>query len=87
MDKAEGLHDYQLQQPETSRTEVGLIELKGHWLIQAGFKVDQSVTVRVMDKCLVLTTHTKTQSIMDDFQRLKSKEKKLIRGLIDELVN
>ena len=26
------------------------------WLIQAGFDINQPVTVRMMDKCLVLTT-------------------------------
>ncbi len=83
----EGLRDYQQNQNPEQRTRVGLIELKGHWLVQAGFEVDQAVTVRVMDKCLVLTTHPKTKSIMDDFQQLKPKEKKLIRELIDELVN
>ncbi|ODB95152.1 hypothetical protein A3197_17480 [Candidatus Thiodiazotropha endoloripes] len=31
------------------------IQMKGHWLDQAGFAIDTPVTVRVMDGCLVLT--------------------------------
>lgn len=52
----ESYHDYQLKQTNQERTPIGSIQLKGHWLIQAGFNIDQPVTVRVMDKCLVLTT-------------------------------
>lgn len=47
-------HEYQLRQHRP--TAIGQIDLKGRWLIEAGFAVDQPVTVRVMDKCLVLTT-------------------------------
>ena len=32
------------------------IQMKGHWLDQAGFSIDTPVTVRVMEGCLVLTT-------------------------------
>lgn len=31
------------------------IQLKGQWLQQAGFEVDATVRVRVIDKCLVIT--------------------------------
>ncbi|MCU7929126.1 MAG: type I toxin-antitoxin system SymE family toxin [Candidatus Thiodiazotropha sp. (ex Dulcina madagascariensis)] len=31
------------------------IQLKGHWLKQAGFEIDAPVKVRVMPGCLVLT--------------------------------
>ena len=31
------------------------IQLKGHWLQQAGFAINTPVKVRVMDGCLVLT--------------------------------
>jgi hypothetical protein len=30
-------------------------QLKGHWLIQAGFTIDSPVKVRIMQGCLVLT--------------------------------
>jgi len=50
----EGYHSYQLSQHQ--RTPIGEIQLKGNWLIKAGFDINQPVTVRVMDKCLVLTT-------------------------------
>lgn len=50
----EGYHSYQLNQYR--RTPVGEIQLKGNWLIKAGFDIDTPVTVRVMDGCLVLTT-------------------------------
>lgn len=32
------------------------IQLKGHWLQNAGFTIDTPVKVRVMDGCIVLTT-------------------------------
>lgn len=32
------------------------IQLKGHWLQQAGFEINTPVKVRVMNGCLVLTT-------------------------------
>ncbi len=31
------------------------IQMKGHWLQQAGFEIDTPVKVRVMEGCLVLT--------------------------------
>ncbi len=31
------------------------INIKGHWLRDAGFEIDTPVKVRVMDGCLVLT--------------------------------
>ncbi len=31
------------------------IQLKGHWLRQAGFEIDTPIKIRVMDGCLVLT--------------------------------
>ena len=34
------------------------IQMKGHWLQQAGFEIDTPVKVRVMDGCLVLTTES-----------------------------
>ncbi len=51
----EGYHSYQLKTPVRERTSVGEICLKGHWLVQAGFVVDQPVIVRIMQGCLVLT--------------------------------
>ncbi|PUB82672.1 MAG: hypothetical protein DBP02_14270 [gamma proteobacterium symbiont of Ctena orbiculata] len=38
------------------------IQMKGHWLDQAGFAIDTPVTVRVMEGCLVLTAETSTDS-------------------------
>ncbi|MEJ2611495.1 MAG: SymE family type I addiction module toxin [Candidatus Thiodiazotropha sp.] len=32
------------------------MQLKGHWLQQAGFEINALVKVRVMNGCLVLTT-------------------------------
>ncbi|MEJ2622044.1 MAG: SymE family type I addiction module toxin [Candidatus Thiodiazotropha sp.] len=32
------------------------IQLKGHWLQQAGFEINTPVKVRVMNGCVVLTT-------------------------------
>ena len=52
----EAYHSYQLSQCPPERTAIGQIDLKGHWLIEAGFAIDAPVTIRVMDGCLVLTT-------------------------------
>ena len=52
----ETYHTYQLRQSCNDRTPIGEIDLKGHWLIQAGFNIDAPVMIRVMDGCLVLTT-------------------------------
>ncbi len=49
-------YEYQLKHYQQDRTPIGQIELKGHWLIQAGFEIDRAVKVRVMPGCLVLTT-------------------------------
>ncbi|MET0108588.1 MAG: SymE family type I addiction module toxin [Candidatus Thiodiazotropha sp.] len=38
------------------------IQMKGHWLDQAGFAIDTPVTVRVMEGCLVLTAEASTDS-------------------------
>jgi hypothetical protein len=51
----ETYHPYQLNQHSDDRTPVGEIQLKGHWLIQAGFNINAPVTIRVMEGCLVLT--------------------------------
>lgn len=48
-------HSYQLEQYGKPPTPVGEIHIKGHWLIQAGFDINQSVTVRIMHGCLVVT--------------------------------
>ena len=40
----------------TRQATVPWLQLKGHWLEQAGFNIDSPVTVRVMRRCLVLTT-------------------------------
>ncbi len=34
---------------------VPIIQLKGHWLQQAGFVIDMPITVRVMEGCIVIT--------------------------------
>ncbi|OMH29359.1 SymE family type I addiction module toxin [Motiliproteus sp. MSK22-1] len=52
----EAYHSYQLQQNYPDRTPIGEIQLKGHWLIQAGFTIDTPVHIRVMEGCMVLTT-------------------------------
>ncbi len=46
---------YQLGQNCNDRTPVGEIHLKDHWLIEAGFDIDASVKIQVMQGCLVVT--------------------------------
>jgi toxic protein SymE len=50
----------QKQSDYSGSRAVPWIQMKGHWLDRAGFSIDTSVTVRVMDGCLVLTTDTST---------------------------
>ena len=42
--------------PSGAGRPVPWIQLKGHWLQQAGFEINTPVKVRVMNGCLVLTT-------------------------------
>jgi toxic protein SymE len=42
--------------PAGAGRPVPWIQLKGHWLQQAGFEINTPVKVRVMNGCLVLTT-------------------------------
>jgi len=41
--------------PEKGSVPFFPIQMKGHWLQQAGFEIDTPVKIRVMDGCLVLT--------------------------------
>ena len=50
----EGFHSYQLNQWPTKRTAVGEIQLKGHWLVQAGFDIDSNITVNIQHGKLVI---------------------------------
>jgi toxic protein SymE len=42
--------------PTGAGRPVPWIQLKGYWLQQAGFEINTSVKVRVMNGCLVLTS-------------------------------
>jgi len=55
-------YDYRLksQPPNSGSRPIPWLQLKGHWLKQAGFEIDTPVTVRVMEGCLVLTTEQHT---------------------------
>lgn len=50
------VYDYRRKTKNDSQAKVPWLQLKGHWLDQAGFSIDAPVTVRVMEGCLVLTT-------------------------------
>lgn len=52
------LYDY--RRKDRSQARVPWLQLRGHWLDQAGFGIDAPVTVRVMDGCLVLTAQEET---------------------------
>ncbi|MBD2786195.1 type I toxin-antitoxin system SymE family toxin [Xenorhabdus sp. DI] len=46
------------------------IHLKGQWLKQAGFDIGGSVTVKIMDGCLVLIPDSdETSSLKQQYQR------------------
>jgi len=46
---------YDYRRKDNSQAKVPWLQLKGHWLVRAGFSIDTPVTVRVMEDCLVLT--------------------------------
>lgn len=50
-------YDYlpQAQLPNTACRAVPRLQIKGHWLKQAGFEIDTPVKIRVMEGCLVVT--------------------------------
>ena len=50
------VQDYRRKTQNNSQAKVPWLQLRGHWLDQAGFSIDTPVTVRVMEGCLVLTT-------------------------------
>lgn len=45
---------YDYRRKDDSQANVPWLQLKGHWLDQAGFAIDTPVSVRVMEGCLVL---------------------------------
>lgn len=49
------VYDYHRKTQYPPQATVPWLQLKGHWLEQAGFTIDSSVTIRVMRGCLVLT--------------------------------
>jgi len=50
------LYEYRRKTQNNTQAEVPWLQLKGHWLREAGFDSQALVTVRVMAGCLVLTT-------------------------------
>ncbi|MBI6550808.1 SymE family type I addiction module toxin [Xenorhabdus lircayensis] len=49
------------------------IHLKGQWLKQAGFETGGSVTVKIMDGCLVLIpASSETNSLKQQYQRQRA---------------
>ncbi|PUA28741.1 MAG: hypothetical protein B0W54_09985 [Cellvibrio sp. 79] len=49
-------YDYRRKTHYPPQATVPWLQLKGHWLQQAGFNIDAPFTIRVMRGCLVLTT-------------------------------
>ena len=43
------------QSSHSGARSVPWIQMKGHWLRQAGFEIGTPIKIRVMDGCLVLT--------------------------------
>lgn len=46
-------YDFRRKMKDNSQAKVPWLQLRGHWLGRTGF--DSTVTVRVMEVCLVLT--------------------------------
>ena len=57
------IYDYRRKTQNNSQAKVPWLQLKGHWLDQAGFSIDTPVTVRVMEGCLVLTAEQQTANL------------------------
>ncbi len=49
------IYDYRRKAQYSPQATAPWLQLKRHWLEQAGFNIDSPVTVRVMRGCLVLT--------------------------------
>jgi len=47
---------YDYRRKDHSQACVPWLQLKGHWLERAGFAIGASISVRVMEGCLVLMT-------------------------------
>ena len=54
----ESYYEYQSKQHPKQRVTIGQILIKGHWLIQAGFLVNSSVTIHIERGKLVLTAES-----------------------------
>ena len=52
----------QIKANQTGYQSVPWINIKGKWLEEAGFKMNQSVRIRVMKGCLVLTLEEEPKS-------------------------
>jgi len=63
------------------------IQLKGHWLQQAGFAINTPVKVRVMDGCLVLTTQPPATPGFQLFERLSEQDQTILTQTMTALVN
>ncbi len=60
--------------PQNDKTNAPpAIHLKGQWLKQAGFETGGSVTVKIMDGCLVLIPDSdETNSLKQQYQRQRA---------------
>ena len=52
------IYEYKRKTANNTQAEVPWLRLKGHWLQEAGFGINSVVTVRVMERCLVLTVES-----------------------------
>ena len=68
------------------RAEIGLIELKGHWLIEAGFEIDTPIKVRIMRGCLVVTIAPQPEPSLSGFNQLKPNEQQVIKDILGEFL-
>ncbi len=49
------IYDYQRKNRRPPQATVPWLQLKGHWLHNAGFTINTRVTIKVTQGCLVLT--------------------------------
>ncbi|MDE9534634.1 SymE family type I addiction module toxin [Xenorhabdus bovienii] len=59
--------------PQNDKTNAPPAHLKGQWLKAAGFAIGGSVTVKIMDGCLVLIpASSETNSLKQQYQRQRA---------------
>ena len=80
----EAFHSY--QQNQSNPQPVGEIHLKGRWLLEAGFGINERVEVQIRDGLLVITIAPEPAPSLDGFSQLSHREQAVIKALLEEFL-